>query len=246
MQVQKVIELLGYSAKEAKVYLAVLALGESHVSDIAEMVKLPRTSVQIVLEKLLQDQLVNFYVMRRYKYWTAENPERILSTLIKKENIIRETLPQLISLKKENRSKRYSRNTAHSFGILKMLADTTNVPVLVTDKDARIMYVNQKWEDLFGYSLEEISGENPKILQSKETPREAYIDMWESLKCEKLFQSDKIIDKKKDGTLFTLLTTILPIRHNKNIFYIQMLTDTTQGAEIHEAKKVFHMLGNQV
>ncbi len=244
MQAQKVIELLGYSAKEAKVYLAVLSLGESHVSDIAEKVKLPRTSVQVILEKLLKDQLVNFYVMRRYKYWTAENPERILSNYSKKEDIIREVLPQLVSLRKENRSKRYSNNIAQSFGVMKMMADITNLPVLITDGNANILYVNNKWEDQFGYTLAEVSGENPKILQSNETPKEIYTEMWKCLQEEKLFQSNKIVDKKKDGTLFNMMTTIFSLRHNKNIFYIQVLSDISQKKEIEGVRSTFSKLNS--
>lgn len=36
MQTQKIIEQLGYSSKEAKVYLVALSLGDCHVSDISK------------------------------------------------------------------------------------------------------------------------------------------------------------------------------------------------------------------
>jgi len=49
MQLRKVIEQIRYTSKEAKVYLAALAHGEAHVSDIAIKVNMPRSSVQSVL-----------------------------------------------------------------------------------------------------------------------------------------------------------------------------------------------------
>jgi len=54
MQNQKVLEQLGYSANEAKVYLTSLAMGEAHVSDIAEKAKIPRSTVQVIVERLLK------------------------------------------------------------------------------------------------------------------------------------------------------------------------------------------------
>src|SRR3989344_4938637 len=95
MQAQKIIEQLGFSAKEAKVYLAALNLGEAHISDIAEKVKLPRTSAQMIVDKLHKEGLMNFYVMRRYKYWTAEKPERLMMLLQEREAILRSAMPNL-------------------------------------------------------------------------------------------------------------------------------------------------------
>src|SRR3989338_9953380 len=132
MQTQKIIEQLGYTAKEAKVYLAALGLGECHISDIAEQVKLPRTSVQVIVDKLHKEGLMNFYVMRRYKYWVAENPERLLTNLKKREEIMREAMPELVAIKKANwskQSKAKGQNTAVE--IFRMLADGSEQPVLI-------------------------------------------------------------------------------------------------------------------
>src|SRR3989344_1194814 len=99
MHVQKAVERLGYTPHEAKVYLAALGLGESHVSDIAGRVKLPLSSVQLIVDKLHRDGLLNFYVRKRYKYWVAENPEHLLAKIREREDEIRAVLPQLESLR---------------------------------------------------------------------------------------------------------------------------------------------------
>ena len=62
MQTQKIIEQLGYTQNEAKVYIAALSLGECHVSDIAGKLKLPPSSVGVIVERLHKDGLMNFYV----------------------------------------------------------------------------------------------------------------------------------------------------------------------------------------
>lgn len=102
MHTQKAIEQLGYEPNEAKVYLAVLSLGDSTVSEIANKAKLPRTSTQIIVEKLHKDGLVNFYSKKRYKYWVAENPEKFLLNLKSKEENFRATLPRILSIKGED------------------------------------------------------------------------------------------------------------------------------------------------
>lgn len=240
MQIQKVIEQLGYTTKEAKVYLAALSLGECHVSDIAEKVKLPRTSVQAIVDKLHKDGLVNFYVMRRYKYWVAEHPERLLVRMRKREEIMQEALPRLETMRKSNWSKRRKGATAAADGgLFHLLADASAQPVLIANENVEIEYVNAAWEGLFGYSLDEVRGENPRILQSGKTPREVYERMWEALRAEKMFQSDEIVDKKKSGSFFNLLTTIFPLRHGERLFYIQILDDITERKRVEKLRVSF-------
>ena len=105
MHIQKVIERLGYTPNEAKVYLTTLELGECHVSDIAGKLKLPPSSVQIIIQKLHKDGLINFYVRKRYKYWVAENPTHLLLRLKEHEDAITLVMPQLEALRHGERGK---------------------------------------------------------------------------------------------------------------------------------------------
>jgi sugar-specific transcriptional regulator TrmB len=99
MHVSKVIQQLGYKPNEVKVYLSVLAMGECTISDIAKRVKLPRTSVQMIVDTLHQHGLMSFYVKRRYRYWTAESPERLLTKEREREIALRSVMPELIALR---------------------------------------------------------------------------------------------------------------------------------------------------
>lgn len=232
MQIQKIIERLGYSPNEAKVYLAALALGEAHISDIAVKVKLPRTSTQAIVDKLHKNGLMTFYVQRRYKYWVAEKPERLLIEIKKREEEMREALPALTALRKSRWGKPSGKDSEESLAIFRMFADSSPQPMLIVNAEPEILYVNSAWEGQFGYTLEEVKGENPRVLQSGETSRDVYVRMWESLKSGRMFQSEEIIDKRKDGTFFTLLTTIIPATHNGHLFYIQILDDASQRGRV--------------
>lgn len=238
MQIQKIIEQLGFTPKEAKVYLAALYLGEAHISDIAVKVKMPRSSVQVIVDKLYKEGLMNFYVMRRYKYWVAENPEKLLTSLRNREEMIREALPKLVAIKQSGGKKRKTHNSS-TIGMFRMLADSTKQPVLIANEKVEIEYVNAAWEKQFGYDLKEVRGENPRILQSGKTPKEVFERMWKTLHSERMFQSDEIIDKKKGGQFFNLLTTIVPLRHKGQLFYVQMLDDITERKRVEELRKKF-------
>jgi PAS domain S-box-containing protein len=125
-------------------------------------------------------------------------------------------------------------NTHHHFA-----ADTTNQPVLIANGEIEIEYVNEAWEKQFGYALPEVRGENPRMLKSGKTPDEVYKRMWQSLNAEKMFQTDEIIDKRKNGTHFNLLTTIFPVRHEGDIFFIQILDDITERKRMEALQKKF-------
>jgi sugar-specific transcriptional regulator TrmB len=103
MDPQKAIENFGYKAREARVYLTALHLGECTVTDIAQKLKLPRTSVQVAVDKLHADGLMNFYVRKRYKRWSAEKPEKLLSVLQEKQNTLRSIVPLLQPHHKESK-----------------------------------------------------------------------------------------------------------------------------------------------
>lgn len=98
MQAQKALEQLGYTKGEAKVYLAALSFGETHVSDIAHKIRQPLSTTQTIVDKLHQDGLMNFYVRKRYKYWVAEKPAHLLSKLKEREDVLQSVLPELEAL----------------------------------------------------------------------------------------------------------------------------------------------------
>jgi len=225
MQYQKVIEQLGYSPREAKVYLASLRLGEAHISDIAEKVGMPRTSVQAIMDRLHTDGLVNFYVMRRYKYWAAESPEHILFRLQKKEEALLEAIPALTEIRKMARRKSYQKRPDEIFSQVASCLSNVVHPVLVADDDSTIQYVNHAWENQFGYTYEEVRGKATNMLSSGKTDPAVYQKMWQSLNKRQMFQSTAIVDKKKDGTLFSMQTTIFSIKLSETFFFVQILEE---------------------
>ncbi|PIR86203.1 hypothetical protein COU14_00260 [Candidatus Kaiserbacteria bacterium CG10_big_fil_rev_8_21_14_0_10_44_10] len=247
MQNQKVIEQLGYSPKQAKVYLASLSLGEAHISDIASKVKMPRSTVQVIVDELHKGGLMNFYVMRRYKYWVAEKPETLLENFQKREKMMKDALPKLTALRFEARKgNKYDKNYKKSIDTFRTIADASLQAVLITNSDAEIEYANTVWLKQFGYSLNEVRGENPRLFKSGKTPQSVYKKMWSALSRGTMFQSDEIVDKRKDGTHFNLLTTIFPVQHGNRTFYIQILDDITEKKRVEKLSHSFMQMNETI
>lgn len=99
MNIGRVIEHLGYTPKEARVYLSLLQSGESHLTDISERTELPRSTTEVVLRKLHKHGLVSCYERRGHKYWVAERPERLLDIHKEHEKEFSEVIPRLRSLR---------------------------------------------------------------------------------------------------------------------------------------------------
>jgi sugar-specific transcriptional regulator TrmB len=99
MHIKQVILKLGYSSHEADVYLASLGLGASTISEIAEKVRQPRTSVQLIIEKLNKRGLMNSFIAKKRRLWVAENPEKLLIDLKESEAAIQKIMPELQALR---------------------------------------------------------------------------------------------------------------------------------------------------
>lgn len=108
MHFQKSIEQLGFSKYEARVYLAALRLGISNISEIAKKANIPRTTCYHVLGALEKRGLINYFMSKKggsKKMYSAENPDVFTLMLREREAVIKEIVPQLKAVHREQGSK---------------------------------------------------------------------------------------------------------------------------------------------
>ena len=87
---------------------------------------------------------------------------------------------------------------------------TTANMVLITDIDARIVWVNDAFTKRFGYSLAEAVGQTPKMLKSGLVPASRVADLWNTILAGQTWNGE-FINRCKNGTLLTVNQTISPI-----------------------------------
>lgn len=64
---------------------------------------------------------------------------------------------------------------------LSTAVEQSPVSIVITDLDAKIVFVNEAFTQVSGYSAQEVIGQNPKILKSGETAAGTYDELWPAL-----------------------------------------------------------------
>jgi sugar-specific transcriptional regulator TrmB len=88
---------LGFSTNQARVYLALLELGQSRVGPIIAKSKLPRQTVYNTLSELEEKELIFSVIKSGRKNFQTKDPQQLLENIRTQEEIVEKILPQLIS-----------------------------------------------------------------------------------------------------------------------------------------------------
>jgi PAS domain S-box-containing protein len=101
--------------------------------------------------------------------------------------------------------------------------------IVITDTNGLITYVNPRFEEVTGYTKDEVLGENPSILKSGHTPKVVYDNLWNTIRDGKNWNGE-YSNKKKNGEEYWVSSAISPIRDdNGNIVnYVAVKEDITQ------------------
>lgn len=73
-------------------------------------------------------------------------------------------------------------NASDALEMARMLFNHSMEGVILTDHTTRIQRINQTFTEVTGYTLDEVIGKTPAILQSGQHGKDFYKEMWESLK----------------------------------------------------------------
>ncbi len=111
----KVLEKMGFTPGEVKVYLSLLELGETTTGDIIRKSKITGSKVYEILDKLIEKGLVSYIIKEKTKYFQASPPKRLLDYVDKKQQEItlqkeevENILPSLESIQKFNQKSQSS------------------------------------------------------------------------------------------------------------------------------------------
>lgn len=112
---------------------------------------------------------------------------------------------------------------------LSLAVEQSPVLIEITDLDANIEYVNPAFIETTGYSLEELIGQNPRLLKSGTTPPSVYEDLWDTITKGQKWQGEWI-NKKKNGELYWESVSVSPIFNEagKITNYVAVKQDITQ------------------
>lgn len=151
MQDITILEKIGLTKNDRKVYLALLELGSATVSSLVKRIGLHRSYVYDILDKLIDFGLVSFTIKNNKKFFNIDYPEKILKVLENKEQEIKENkksvkkiLPNLIKRQRTAREKQEAKIFLGKEGIKSVLED-----ILRTKKDFVGFGAEGRFKDIF-------------------------------------------------------------------------------------------------
>ena len=110
--------------------------------------------------------------------------------------------------------------------------------VSIADKAGNITHVNDKFCEISGYTREELTGHNHRLLKSGVHPPEFYRDIWHAISAGKIWQGE-ICNRRRDGSLYWVASTITPFLDAEGIpyQYVSIRTDISHVKAIESALK---------
>jgi PAS domain S-box-containing protein len=115
--------------------------------------------------------------------------------------------------------------------------------IVMTDTRGIIQFVNPAFEQMTGYTREEAIGRNQHILKSGKQDKLFYRNLWDTISSG-ITWTGTVINKRKDGNLYTAEMTISPVRNDSGMIvnYVAVNRDITEHlrltAQFQQAQKM--------
>jgi PAS domain S-box-containing protein len=87
--------------------------------------------------------------------------------------------------------------------------------IVLTDAKVKILWVNDGFQDMTGYTPEEAIGQSPKFLQGRDTDPITRKEIREKIESRNIFKG-KVLNYRKNGEPYLCQVSIEPIFNDKN------------------------------
>lgn len=98
MQINRVLEEYGLKERHAKIYLACLELGSASIQKISAKSGFARSTCEAVLVSLQEKGFVTSFRRKKIRYFSPEEPRRVVNLAKEKVNMLERALPQFGAL----------------------------------------------------------------------------------------------------------------------------------------------------
>ncbi len=133
------IEELGLSKNEAKVYKALLEIGETKTGMIVKQTAMHRVLIYDALESLIKKGLASYVTKENIKYFKAADPQRLVDFLKEKEEKANALLPELRDMQGKNV---YQQSVEIYEGVIGLKSVLNNMLKELTSKDDHCVFAS--------------------------------------------------------------------------------------------------------
>ena len=107
-----------------------------------------------------------------------------------------------------------------------------------TDTQSHITYANQAFIDVSGFSRDEVRGQPHNVVRHPDMPREAFADMWATLKGGEPWTA-LVKNRRKNGDHYWVRANAVPVvREGRHVGYMSVRTKASRE-EIQAAEKLY-------
>ncbi len=210
----------------------------------------------IFIYKILQEKILTLVLEQRntlrrtnQKYSSElekkklieEDFKRTIGSFKKQNQLLESTKVAMINLLEDiNDEKTKSKEQAESLRQFKEAVENTNDHIVFTDTEGAVIYANEAVEITTGYTKDEIIGKTPR-LWGGQMPKEFYKEFWDVIKNQKKVFKGEVINRKKNGELYTAQVQVIPILGNAGEikFFVGIERDITEDKEVEKLKSEF-------
>ncbi|MDO8812587.1 MAG: PAS domain S-box protein [Gallionella sp.] len=125
----------------------------------------------------------------------------------------------------------------HAEDMLRVAATAfeTHEGITITDAHANIIRVNQAFQDITGYSQEEVLGKSTRILSSGRQDKAFYVEMWQQLSDNGSWTGE-LWNKRKNGQIYPEWLTISAVKNEQGetTEYVGIFSDITERKRMEE------------
>ena len=218
--------LTGYSLEEV--------LGQTFA--IFNSGKHPRSFFEHLWETVLNGEVWHGEVTNRRKDGTIYTEEQTV-TPVRNEN---DEITHFVTIQQDiTERKRTEAEHVRLITAIEQLAEA----VVITDTNGTIEYVNPAFTHISGYSRDDVIGQNPRVLKSGKQDAAMYKQLWETILKGQPWHGE-LINKRKDGTLYTEEQAIAPVRDSRGevAHFVAIKQDVTERksleGQLHQAQKM--------
>lgn len=148
----KELQNAGLSEREAKVYLALLELGETNINRLAKKSKVKRTTVYLIMDSLKEKALVSHIKKGNKTFFYAEDPRNLERRIEEKRKAIEKAMPELLSFTNLIDKKPEIRYFEGKEGIKEVYLDTLKYPeqeILAWFSEAFIDFDKEFFDEIY-------------------------------------------------------------------------------------------------
>ena len=116
--------------------------------------------------------------------------------------------------------------------------------VIVTDSDGKILWANQAFSRMTGYSTDDVLGKTPELFKSGVHDSVFYKELWETILSGNVWHGE-VTNRRKDGALYIDEQTITPVFNSSDEIenFIAIQQDITERKQAEERlRRVNHAL----